>query len=49
MGDVHLTKGTQSELGAMEKLVRKRFLQAVGANMQRCNALIQTTAPSQPC
>ena len=49
MGDVHLTKGTQSELGALEKLVRKRFLQAVGADTQRWDTLIQTTGPSQPC
>jgi hypothetical protein len=48
LGDVYLTKGTQSERGAMERLVRKRFLQAVGADMQRWDTLLQTTGPSQP-
>lgn len=48
MGDVHVTKGTRSERGALEKLVRKRFLKAVGADMQRWDMLIQTTGASQP-
>ncbi len=47
-GQIPLTKGTQSERGALEKLVRKRFLQAIGADMQRWDTLIQTTGPSQP-